>query len=103
MVLFTKEILIQLKDLHHIHVNVHEQQSYTSKGKFVKTQTWHVSIHGTLLNSPHEHFQTQVNLVSRAAAVKLCSELFKQVIDSGEVPALNTKLVEEVLLGKKVT
>lgn len=99
MILFTKEVLIQLKTLHNIHVNVNTNAFLDDKGKECRTDTWQVFIQGTLVDGqPHQdQFQTYINVESREKAYSLYKELAQQVVDSGEIEALNRKLIDGVL------
>jgi hypothetical protein len=103
MVLLTKEVFIQLKALINLHVNVNVNE-YSDEGKQIRTEQWQVYIQGTVGGNvpPHaEMFQTYITVSSKDDAYRLFQELAKQVVDSGEVPDLNTKLVEQMILGGK--
>lgn len=102
MILFTKEFFLQLKSLISLHVNAHINE-YPPSGD-AKTSTrmeqWQVYIHGIIdakTSSHSDTFQTYVTVDSKEEAYRLYKELAKQVVDSGAVPELNSKLIDEVL------
>jgi len=105
MVLFTKEIFLQVKSLTNIHINVSQQPQYPGQ-PHVPPQ-WQVFLQG-LTSDPANNagmgvpdFQIYVNCLSKEDAYRVYNELIKQMMDSGSVPELNTKLMDEVLSDKE--
>lgn len=103
MVLFTKEVFLQLKKLINLHVNV-LVNDYLDQGKQVRSETWQVFVYGICADgSAHNHndtFQSYITCASKEDAYRLYKELAQQVVDSGEVTELNGKLIDDVLKEK---
>jgi predicted secreted Zn-dependent protease len=96
MILFTKEIFINLKTLTMMHIHVQAASSLNGNIQ----EAWQIYIQGISkdLHSPHgDIFSTYIGVASKEDAYKIFGELVKQVVDSGDVPELNTKLVDDVI------
>ncbi len=103
MVLFTKEVFVQLKSVTTIYINCLQNDNYDNTGKLQKNEVWQVFIQGVNIdagaNGMHhlDSFQTYITCHDRADAQRLYNELMKQVSESGEVEKLNDKLFHDVL------
>lgn len=98
MVLFTKEVFLQLKTLTVLHINGSHNFTHNQNGEPIRTEIWQIYIQGTVDSSQQgDCFQTYINAASKEDAYRIYKELSQQVIDSGEVPTLNDKLIESVL------
>lgn len=98
MVLFTKEVFLQLKTLINMHVNVTFNE-YAHGDKQSRSETWQIYIQGLVGDGTNhlDSFQVYMTMDSKEEAYRVFKELAKQVVDSGEVPVLNAKLIDEVL------
>lgn len=106
MVLCSKEIFLQLKSLSSMYVNVMPQPFAGQAGQIGGiAQQWQLVIQGITDTAPNgmgmPDLQLFVNCDSKEAAYNLFSTLIKQVVDSGEIPAMNEKLLDDVLTNKE--
>ena len=93
MILFTKEIFIQLKALTSMYV-------HTAPSANDGTASWQIYIQGLCSDNAQGHgdfFSTYIGMASKEEAFRIYQELMKQVVDSGEVSDLNNTLVDNVL------
>lgn len=100
MILFTKEIFLELKSCTAIYVHLNQNIDYTSNPP-IGRMDWQVVIRGQIqTGTTHtEPFEVYMNPGSKEDAHRLYKELAQQVIDSGKVPELNEKLVDNILRG----
>jgi len=103
MVLLSKEFYVNLKELTNLHVTVNTNDHWDGTGVLKQSKQWQVFIHGILnTNATHqETFETSVNCDSKEDAYRLFKDLARQIIDSGEVSELQSKLFDEVLTEEK--
>jgi H2-forming N5,N10-methylenetetrahydromethanopterin dehydrogenase-like enzyme len=100
IVLFTKEVFVQLKSITDIHVNM--MHPVNMQGMPTEPQ-WQVFIQGMLeagnaMNSFENQYSMCVSMPSREEAYRVFAELTQQLIDSGAVPELNNLLMDNTVL-----
>lgn len=97
MVLFTKEVFLQLKQLTSLHINV--QVVATDQMPPNPREIWQIYIQGLTAGtgSHSDIFSTYIGCFSKEEAHRMYKDLAQQVVESGEVPDLNTKLIDAAL------
>lgn len=85
-----------------MHVNT--QTSFVSDGSGQRAMVyWQVYIQGISIDTPAGHdtmCTLYISCESKEDACRLFKELAQQIVDSGEVPTLNNKLLDDLLKAK---
>ena len=99
MVLFTKEVFVQLKLLSL--VNVYVTLNHVPPG--LPVEVWSVAINGQVdvgITGSYDGFAINLQAQSKEDAYRIYKELMQQVVDSGSIPELNVTLFDDVLKEK---
>jgi hypothetical protein len=99
MILFTKECFLQIKSITNIYINVLNADNDTEFPLPGVQPQWQVIVQGLteLMSGGLNDFQQYINCNSKKDAYRMYNDLIKQVIDSGEIPTMNNKLLDDVL------
>jgi len=103
MIIFTKDVFLNLKHCTAIYVQSVQNVDYV-ENKPVSRDNWQVVITGHLENNnsvnAFDLFTCNVQCASRDEAYETYQEVMKQVVDSGTHPDLNTQLIDKILKEK---
>lgn len=101
MILFTKEVFMQLKSLTSMHIQVN-RVNYGDQTPSALTENWSIIINGVAAgtNPGYDLVTTEINASSKEEAYRIFKELTRQLVDSGTLPELNNVLIEDVLKEK---
>ncbi len=98
MILFTKEVFVQLKAVTAIYL----QNSLNHYPPAPPIDVWSIQINGqtNVDNSDYDNFCIAIQTSSREEALRIYKELMQQVVDSGSISELQAKLFDDVLKEK---
>ena len=106
MVLFTKDAFIQLKYLTCLNVNAVAGPVYPG-ATLIPPPSWQIFIMGITPDLSggngggyDQQFQLNIQCESKEEAHRVYNDLVKQIADSGEIPKMNDKLLDDVLKGE---
>jgi hypothetical protein len=106
MILFTKEVFIQIKSLTCMYITAQISNQFPGQTQALEP-VWQVFIQGSNVDPNNQNglglgmpdFSVFVNCASREDAYRVFGDLAKQIVDSGTIPELNSKLMDDVLKG----
>lgn len=103
MLLVTKEVFLQVKTLTNMHINVQAGPQYPGQPQGIPQ--YQVFLQGIVADPNNNNmgmpdFQVYVTCASKEDAYRIYNDLMKQIVDSGTIPELNSKLVDDLLKEK---
>jgi hypothetical protein len=103
MILVTKDIFLDVKKIVDIHVNANILTNIIND-KVVETPQYRIDIWAdAILAGSAQQYSMNTYFASKEEAYACYRELIRQIIDSGEYPEMNNKLLDNVLTTKEET